>query len=130
MPSRLDSRPSLCGNIASRMFFPCHFSSQGCRPRIGCRGECMFWGGGVDPTSFLFGFSSLEYSLIFWFCWRHGMVLQQLASRGSPVLSWFFVVAERTFGYVNTSKFNFGLWILNSSFGHLLSVLGVCSVGV
>jgi hypothetical protein len=44
-------------------------------------------------------------------------------------LSWFFAVAERTFGYISKSKLSFGLWILNSSFGHLLSILGVCSVG-
>ena len=36
---RLRSRPSLRANIASRIFFPSHFSSHGCRPTIGCRGE-------------------------------------------------------------------------------------------
>ena len=50
------------------------------------------------------------------------IVSLRLASRGSAALSWFFDVAERTFGYVSKSKLNFGLWIRNPSFGHLLSI--------
>ena len=72
------------------------------------------------------GFSSQGYSLVFWFSWRHRLTA---VGQPSPSLSWFFAAAEGTFGYVSKSKFNFGLWILNSNFGHLLIILGVCSVG-
>ena len=77
--------------------------------------------------NFLIGLSSQGSSLIFWICWRHC-----LAGVGQPeesCLSWFFAVAERTFRYVSKSKLVFGLWILNSCFDLLLSILGICSVG-
>ena len=83
--------------------------------------------GGVGYTSFLVGLSREVFTRILDLL---ETVSQRLASRGSPALSWFFAVAERTFGCVSKSKLNFGVWILNSSFDHLLSILGVCSMGL
>jgi len=127
VPARLGSRQPLCGNIASRMFFPCHFSSQGCRPSIGCREKRKFWG---VLTLRVFFLSFRAWSIHSYFGFVGDIVSQRLVSRGSPVLSCFIALAKRTFVYVSKSKLSFGLRILNSIFGHLLNILGVCSVGV
>jgi len=83
--------------------------------------------GGVNSTSLLVRLSSQGSSLVFWICWRH--CLARVGQPGESCFSWFFAVTERTFGYVNKSKLVFVLWILNSCFDPLLSILGVCSVG-
>ena len=71
------------------------------------------WGvkvGGVNCMRFIVGLSRQVYWLVFWFYLtssRSGWPAQ------SPALSWFFAVAERTFGYVSKSKLNFVFWNLN-----------------
>jgi hypothetical protein len=88
------SRPSLCWNIASRILFQCHFSSQGCRSTIGCRGEWKFGGRWLYEFScWTFEPGVLTRTLV-WFktrlddlCWRH-----RLAAVGQPRESCFVTV--------------------------------------
>ena len=125
MPERLGSSPSLCGNIAFRMFFLSHFL-----PSLSSD-DWLPWGvkrsAALLPRVFLLGFRPRVIHSNFGFV--GDIVSQRLANGGSPALSCFFAVAERTFGDVSKSKLNFESWILNSSLD-LLSILRVCSVGV
>ena len=108
MPARLAQGRRYAETLVQECSFPVTFPPKVVVLRLTAVGSEKF--GVVDSTSFLVGFASLG-----------------LVSRGSPALSWFFAVAVRTFGYVTKTKLKFGLWILNASFGHLLSILGVCS---
>ena len=106
-PTReIGSRPSLCGNIASRTFFPCHFSSQGCRPTIGCRGEWKFGGRWLYEFScWAFEPGVLTRTLV-WLetrlddlCWRH-----RLAAVGQPRERCFVLVLWRSWADVRVCQ--------------------------
>jgi len=101
----LGSMPALCVNIGSKIFFPCHFNTQGCRQMIGCRGEwSIWWWGALNLRNFLLSFRA--WGIHSYFGFASDIVSQRLASRGCRSLSWFFAVSQQTFGYVIRSKCN------------------------
>ena len=85
--------------------------------------------GDVHFESFPVGFSmpGLSYS---YFVFLGDNVSERLVNRESPALPCFFTVAGWTFEYGSKLKLMFGCCILNSHFGILWSILGVCPVDV